>query len=1640
MTSTMNIFLLLLKKNFLVRKKHWLKALLIQFAIPILLFMIGQIAGILTFQEAKSMNATFHQSRPSGEIVNELNLQTNVRFTPDTTLTRDLMDRARICMKLPHDKVKGTVDEKQLIDELAEFKSDIHAVLGVVFNGNVTSLGKNFNYKIRIDSELPETFYSPEEDGTFAGSLEKTSILPLQLCLDEAYLKMVLKNDTKLPQINVEQMPYPAYTKIDKWMQIAGNVFLELIRFCFVIILYVEITFIAEEKHIGVNILMAVNGVSNAKNLFSWLVSALIFGLLYLIPMIVILKHLTVSDKAPFLNNGDPFITGLAFFIHLFHLFTFGYHVSAYFWKPTHGLMVIILLVIITNNITGFLQSQALNQLIFYLGIIFPNVLFKGIFGEIATYESKMEGVHWSNLFSTGFPNGQASLGVILIMSIIGIIINFYMTVYIYAVRPGKYGVARHPFFCLRQNENAKEEDSNIDFEGTRLKRKEFEEIPEGSLEPGIRIRGLKKIYTTNWLQRREVKAIDNVSVDFYKSQITALLGHNGAGKTTMMSIISGLTSLSGGVVFIDGEDIKKEPDAIKNNIGLCPQENMVFPDLTVYQHLQFFGTLKAKNTTKKELDDKIKILLSKVNLSDKRNTIPKELSGGQKRRLCLAMAIIGDANVLILDEPTSGMDPESKREVWEIILKMRGEKTIIISTHDMEEADILGDRIAIMQTGRLKCYGTSMFLKKLHGEGQVEVTLSTEPWCDTSNVIRELGIPGELLNRDEGKMVLAVPLEPTLPGALDKLDNMKEELGISGMSVSMITLEQIFLRVTKEDTDEVDSNEPIKYSRKVAGSFYFWQCFSAFFIKKFVFTRKNPWTFAMSILLPCLASCLMFVVDRGTVVVQEEPIIPLTLSAYENPRGFIQSSNPLFREMYINTFKDFGGLTQEIDKTNMTYSLLNEGIENNGIYRTRYITSAEYSAIESIPEITGFYSGMNYLAIPITINTISTTLLRTLANDTNYKIVTSVQKLPSGKESSFFTSASILLEATAISWGIVMFLAAGISLYVTHPLQEARSGIKQLQTMTGASKFAYWGAMLTFDLLQYAISVVILLLGFIIFDSILGTQFFGGSEVLTFIGILMMFGVAMLPLIYLASFLKKTLNSTVTVLSLVPLMLAVLKPTLFIIFNAISDGPVRDFLEKLQDDVFQVIPYMSLFQTEFIFFVRTSGKARCKRLSNANNCSDTSQEMINTLMDSTSQMSEGIRFLIGSSIFFFALMFLIEHPVVGKILRDIVKRIKKWKPMEVNTSEMDEMVVKERETVADEVSRRKMHLVNGELEDSENVFLVHDLKKSYGKLDAVKGISFRVKEGECFGLLGVNGAGKSTTFRMLTGGEIPDDGQMWLKNFSIDVSRSYYLRQMGYCPQQDSIIDTLNARDHLYLFARLRGIPSAEVADVVEKWITKLNLTRCASQPSGTYSGGNKRRLNIAISLIGNPSLVLMDEPTTGVDPAARRSLWNTLKTCQSSGQSFILTSHSMEECETLCNRLVIMVKGQLVCVGASQELKQRFGAGYNIHVKLALNGNNEDTQQIKFRIENKFNCKLMDQNSGFLGYHVTDQTATWTSMYTLMNELKNNYSSIEDFAVLSSTLEQLFIQFARGSNEQSDGDDSDESQWLGETRGSPV
>ena len=220
----------------------------------------------------------------------------------------------------------------------------------------------------------------------------------------------------------------------------------------------------------------------------------------------------------------------------------------------------------------------------------------------------------------------------------------------------------------------------------------------------------------------------------------------------------------------------------------------------------------------------------------------------------------------------------------------------------------------------------------------------------------------------------------------------------------------------------------------------------------------------------------------------------------------------------------------------------------------------------------------------------------------------------------------------------------------------------------------------------------------------------------------------------------------------------------------------------------------------------------------------------------------------------------------------------------------------------------------------------------------AIKNLNFAVKKGECFGLLGLNGSGKSTTFKCITQELSPDNGRIFINGEDISQNFTKLNELFGYCPQSDAIFEHLTVYENLEFYARIKGIKKRMIKNLVNAMINEMSLEEFKNKISGNLSGGNKRKLSVAISMIGNPQIILLDEPSLGMDPESRRFMWSIIHKYLTKGKqsSIILTTHLMDEAETLCKRMGIMVNGEFVCLGTANEIKEKYGYGYEINLKI--------------------------------------------------------------------------------------------------------
>ena len=357
------------------------------------------------------------------------------------------------------------------------------------------------------------------------------------------------------------------------------------------------------------------------------------------------------------------------------------------------------------------------------------------------------------------------------------------------------------------------------------------------------------------------------------------------------------------------------------------------------------------------------------------------------------------------------------------------------------------------------------------------------------------------------------------------------------------------------------------------------------------------------------------------------------------------------------------------------------------------------------------------------------------------------------------------------------------------------------------------------------------------------------------------------------------------------------------------------------------------------------------------------------------------------------------------------------------NLSESNDSIALEDSDVSKEKRRVESILSERSQRDNVDLLLVHGLTKHFGSFTAVDHLSFGVRHDECFGLLGVNGAGKTTTFSMLTGDIFPSDGNA-IMDGRIDLinNLSEFRRDIGYCPQFDALLDNLTGVETLKLMGALRGIPWRRLSNEVKDLIRMVDLQEHAKKRTQTYSGGNKRKLSIAVSLIGNPKMLFLDEPTAGVDPSARRKIWRTLVLVRQLFNSvIILTSHSMEECEALCSRIAIMVSGRFRCLGSTQHLRAKYGQGYTIQIRLKRENeiNKDYSNECQRRITEAIpSARLRDHHQSLMAYQVEDKSIKWSKLFEIMGQIDKELQ-LEDYIISDTTLENIFILFARNQQQ---------------------
>ncbi len=314
---------------------------------------------------------------------------------------------------------------------------------------------------------------------------------------------------------------------------------------------------------------------------------------------------------------------------------------------------------------------------------------------------------------------------------------------------------------------------------------------------------------------------------------------------------------------------------------------------------------------------------------------------------------------------------------------------------------------------------------------------------------------------------------------------------------------------------------------------------------------------------------------------------------------------------------------------------------------------------------------------------------------------------------------------------------------------------------------------------------------------------------------------------------------------------------------------------------------------------------------------------------------------------------------------------------------------------------------------DIADIVMLRALKKTYPAtrkapaVAAVHSLSLGISKGEVFGLLGSNGAGKTTTIDMITNVLLPSSGSAEVAGTNVHVDPETAYRIMGYCPQFSALWDDVTVLEHLRIFGRVGGLVQPSLDTTCRDMMTAMSLTRYAQVLAGDLSGGNKRKLSFAIAMLASPQVVLLDEPSSGMDPASRRFMHQIISSVKAASRAVVLTTHSMEEADALCTRIGIMAKGQMRCLGSSVHLKQKHGKGFIIVMQTDPSA---AEAAIAFVLRAFPGAQLTHNNVGHMSFNALQTSMKLSTAYSTIEASVANLGILR-YSVLQPTLEQVFL-----------------------------
>ncbi|PAA70224.1 hypothetical protein BOX15_Mlig017946g1 [Macrostomum lignano] len=1093
-----------------------------------------------------------------------------------------------------------------------------------------------------------------------------------------------------------------------------------------------------------------------------------------------------------------------------------------------------------------------------------------------------------------------------------------------------------------------------------------FEPMTDG-FNPIIRISQLCRVYSKKFCQKtdkEDVIALSNVSAHIYEGQITAIIGHNGSGKTTLLNILNGTDQSTSGRVSVNGLLMENWVNRLRLNriIGICPQENSLCSSLTVGQTIEL-AQLSCGHSPE-TWEEEASRLFKALRLSSHRGSKVAELSSGFSRKLCTAVALIGDAKVLFLDEPTNGVDPVSRRLIWRLLQECKTKCSIILSTQAMDEADTLADRKIFLSGGSVLCAGSSLFLKSAFDCGfDFNVTLKQPSYVPLLiKQIQQEFAKVKVKNRLSTSLVFHLPATEinslfVLAQSLERRSNWITAFGLLQASLYDIFMRLRDLRPSEveklfkegriglvsadEEPDELEdqSSKPsqsrlaemfTEMEKKICPSFLMrFRAIAYLNVLRVVRSRIRLATRIISPAVLLVLLLILAVVERGA----------------NNSKMVLRNNLTNFGEAFskgICLYRE-GDLVGDINASWCSVILRSHRLKVRG----------ENFVKMQIPDGAQFYE---YIQEPAQLDRIKAACnspedlvgCPIVFTDTwDASQLNSARKLYVGSFSTFeqhnsFRDASVSMGAYTKFSRFIMakklgqehpvsenaykvmaltaynFRSTFIPLYgafvqliiiaivpatfLDDLMEDRDTKIKNQLSSMGVEDVQYWIIMFLVHWIQYAI----IYLSSVVLIVVINFIGYGNSFYL--VGVVLPTLVLGLSnnqlLVYILSSLLNKSNPVVSVMHLFFSIFLV-----FIILAAQLDNVFGIVLISVLPPFTAIA--LTFYGTKAIFY--TLSYFELKRIS------EVKGGIRLVYFSQPHVLSSLIALAVHSVLLAVLMVFLDERATISQKIHSLI-----------GSAEAD--FNKDSDSIGLKEETRSL---TKERRNPDNMLEIRHLSAAYQSgNNVVSDVTLSTSPGEIFGLLGPNGAGKSTTLSVIVGDLRAKEGccEVQVVNQWMASRLAARRGRIGYCPQYNPQYSDVTVREHLEFYASIIG--AKESKDVIDVLLQCLCLTEHEKKTSKQLSYGFKRRLSLAAILLGNPCLLVIDEASTGVDPEGKRILWKAIQSLASRRNSIVVTTHSMEEAEALCHRVGVLNHGLLVGLGSVQELKSRFGLFYTLEV----------------------------------------------------------------------------------------------------------